>query len=282
MSSIAEALTRAAAKLSAAGIESPRLDARVLMAHVLGMPSNEVALSRQALGPEQLAEFEALIARRAGHEPVAYLTGEKEFYGLTFEVGAGALVPRPESETLIEEAFREFPDRGATLAVLDLGTGTGCLLLSFLTAYPKSHGLGIDSSAEALDWAARNIRRLGLQARAELARCGWHELSPRQYDVVLANPPYVATPDLDAAKGQSLAFEPRAALDGGPDGLDAYRALAPLLPRLLNPAGRAFLEIGRGQSPSIATILEAQRLEIVRVAPDLAGIPRCLVVGRQA
>jgi release factor glutamine methyltransferase len=282
MSSIAEALKRGAASLSAAGVESARLDARVLMAHMLGLPSNDVALSRQALGPGQLAEFEALIARRAGHEPVAYLTGEKEFYGLTFDVGPGALVPRPESETLIEEAFREFSDRDAALDVLDLGTGTGCLLLSFLAAYPEARGLGIDSSAEALDWAARNIRRQGLEARAELARCDWHELPPHEYDVVLANPPYVAALDLDAAKGQSLGFEPRAALDGGPDGLDAYRGLAPLLPRLLSPAGRAFLEIGRGQSPSIATILETQRLEIVRVAPDLAGIPRCLVVRRQA
>jgi release factor glutamine methyltransferase len=282
MSSVAEALKRGAARLSQAGLESARLDARVLMAHVLGLPSNEVALSREALMPERLAEFEALIARRAGHEPVAYLTDEKEFYGLTFDVGAGALVPRPESEILIEEAFREFPDRDAALAVLDLGTGTGCLLLSFLTAYPKARGLGIDSSAEALDWAARNVRRHGLEARAELARSDWNELPAHEYEVVLANPPYVATPDLDAAKGQSLASEPRAALDGGPDGLDAYRALALLLPRLLSPAGRAFLEIGLGQGPSIVKILELQGLSILRIANDLADIPRCLVVLRQA
>jgi len=281
MSSVAEALKRGAARLSAAGIESARLDARVLMAHVLGMPSNEVALSRRQLTPEQQGAFEALVERRAGHEPVAYLTGEKEFYGLTFDVGPGALVPRPESETLIDEACREFPDRDAALTVLDLGTGTGCLLLSFLMAYPKARGLGIDSSAEALDWAARNVRCHGLEAHSEVARCDWQELPPRQYDVVLANPPYVATSDLEAAQGQSLAFEPRAALDGGPDGLDAYRGLAPLLPRLLSPAGRAFLEIGRGQGPSIVKIFEPEGLSMLRIADDLAGIPRCLVVRRQ-
>ncbi|HEY8696166.1 MAG TPA: peptide chain release factor N(5)-glutamine methyltransferase [Rhizomicrobium sp.] len=278
MSSIAEALKRAATRLAATGIESARLDARVLLAHVLGLSSNEVALSRQELTAEQQDAFEALVARRAAKEPVAYIVGIKEFHGLEFEVGPGVLVPRPDSETLVEQAMREFPDRNAALRVLDLGTGTGCLLLSFLAAYPNATGLGIDRSAAALEWANRNVRRLRLERRAQLARLDWSELPPRAYDVVFANPPYVASADLNA--GDDLNHEPQAALDGGSDGLSAYRSIAPLLPTLLSPGGKAFLEIGAGQGPSIAKVLEAHDLKVLRIAEDLAGIPRCVVAAR--
>lgn len=278
MISVAEALKQAAARLAATGIVSARLDGRVLLAHVLGIPSNEVTLSQQLLTAEQQGAFEALVARRSAKEPVAYIVRVKEFHGLAFEVGPGVLVPRPDSETLIEQALRDFPDRSAPLRVLDLGTGTGCLLLSSLAAYPNATGLGIDRSAAALEWANRNIRRLGLEERAQLAHCDWNELPPRAHDVVFANPPYVASTDLDAA--DDLSHEPRAALDGGSDGLSAYRSIAPLLPALLSPTGRAYLEIGAGQAPSIAKLLEAYSPKVLRIAEDLAGIPRCIVAGR--
>lgn len=278
MISVAEALKRATARLAATGIESARLDARVLLAHVLGIPSNEVALSQQELTAEQQGAFEALMARRAAKEPVAYIVGIKEFHGLEFEVGPGVLVPRPDSETLVEQVMCEFPDRNASLEVLDLGSGTGCLLLSFLAIYPNATGLGIDRSAAALEWANRNRRGLGLEDRAQLAHCDWNDMQPRAYDVVFANPPYVASADLSAA--DDLSHEPQAALDGGPDGLSAYRSIAPLLPTLLSPGGKAFLEIGAGQGPSIAKLLVAQGLKVLRIAEDLAGIPRCVVAAR--
>jgi release factor glutamine methyltransferase len=278
MISVAEALKQAAARLAATGIVSARLDGRVLLAHVLGIPSNEVALSQQLLTAEQQGAFDAAVARRAAMEPVAYIVGVKEFYGLEFETGPGVLVPRPDSETLLDRALREFPDRNAALRVLDLGTGTGCLLLSFLAAYPNATGLGIDRSAAALEWANRNSRRLGLEERAQLERLDWGELPSSEYDVVFANPPYVASADLSAA--DDLSPEPPAALDGGSDGLSAYRSIAPLLPTLLSPTGRAYLEIGAGQAPSIAKLLEAHSLKVLRIAEDLAGIPRCIVAGR--
>jgi release factor glutamine methyltransferase len=278
MSSVAEALKLAAMKLAEIGIESSRLDARVLLAHVLGLSSNEVVLSQQELTAEQQGAFDALLERRTTKESAAYIVGVKEFHGLEFEVGPGVLVPRPDSETLVEQAMREFPDRNASLEVLDLGTGTGCLLLSFLAAYPNATGLGIDRSTAALEWADRNVRRLGLEERAQLAHCDWNDMQPRAYDVVFANPPYVASADLSTA--DDLSHEPQAALDGGPDGLSAYRAIAPLLPTLLPPGGKAFLEIGAGQAPSIAKLLEAHDLKVLRIAEDLAGIPRCVVAAR--
>jgi release factor glutamine methyltransferase len=278
MISIAEALKRATARLAAAGIESARLDGRVLLAHVLGLSSNEVALSQQELAGEQQNAFEALVARRAEKEPVAYIVGTKEFYGLQFEVGPGVLIPRPDSETLVEQALREFPDHYAALEVLDLGTGTGCLLLCFLAAYPNAMGLGIDRSATALEWARRNVQRLGLQNRAQLRQGDWNELPPRAYDAFFANPPYVATADLQVS--DDLRHEPQAALDGGPDGLSAYRSITPLLPTLLSPGGKVFLEIGAGQAPSIAKLLKAHGLKVLRTAEDLAGIPRCIVAAR--
>jgi release factor glutamine methyltransferase len=277
MISVAEALKRATATLAAAGIESARLDGRVLLAHVLGLSSNEVALAQQELTAEQQGAFDALVERRAAKEPVAYIVGTKEFYGLQFEVGPGVLIPRPDSETLVEQALREFPDCKAPLEVLDLGTGTGCLLLSFLAAYPNATGLGIDRSA-ALEWARRNVQRLGLQHRAQLRQGDWSELPSRQYDIVFANPPYVATADLQVS--DDLRHEPQAALDGGPGGLSAYRSITPLLPTLLSPGGKAFLEIGSGQAPSIAKLLEAHGLKVLRIAEDLAGIPRCIVAAR--
>jgi release factor glutamine methyltransferase len=256
-------LCDAVSRLTAAGTDNPRLDARVLL---------ERANCDGAL-------FESFMNRRAAREPLAYIVGFKEFWSLDFEVGSGVLIPRPETETVIEQALAVFVDRALPLKVLDLGTGTGCLLVAILKEFPNASGLGIDRSEEARAYAQRNIARHGLSGRCEVRGGDWDEAIAGPYDVVLANPPYIKTADL-AGLEPEVAYEPVLALDGGPDGLSAYRALVPALTRLLSPCGRAFLEIGAGQSDDVGAVLARCGIIVNKVAPDLAGIPRVLVVGR--
>ena len=254
----------AARRLAAAGIDNPRLDARLLLAHATG----------------DAVRLEFFIRRRAAREPLAYITGQKEFWSLNFEVGPGVLIPRPETETVIEQALAFFPERAAPLKVLDLGTGTACLPVAFLKEFPKARGLGVDRSDEARFYALRNVARHCLADRCEIRGGDWDEAVAGAYDVVLSNPPYIRTADL-AGLEPEVRYEPVLALDGGPDGLSAYRALAPALARLLSPSGRAFVEIGAGQSAEVGAVLAQSGLIVNKVAPDLAGIPRVLVVGRK-
>jgi release factor glutamine methyltransferase len=246
------------AKLRAAGVGNPRLDARVLKAGV--------------------EDFGAAIERRIAREPVAYITGHKEFWSLDFEVGPGALVPRPDSETLIEALLKAFPDKTAALDIVDLGSGSGCLLAAALHEYPNARGKGVDCAPDALFWTMRNLARLGLDSRAGTELVDWADLSGT-WDVILCNPPYIRSGDIAGLEPDVRLYEPLAALDGGPDGLEAYRALAPKIAKLLKPLGRAFLEIGAGQEAEVTRILVRAGLKIVREAADLAGIVRCIVVG---
>ncbi|HJW41315.1 MAG TPA: peptide chain release factor N(5)-glutamine methyltransferase, partial [Rhizomicrobium sp.] len=199
-------LEEAVARLRDAGVDNPRLDARLLWE--FGQSSGD---------------FESLIARRAAREPLAYITGRKEFWSLDFAVGPGVLVPRPDTETLIEQLIRERPDRLVPLSILDLGTGSGCLLIAALREYPNARGVGVDRSPEALAWARHNLIALGVEDRATLIETDWPEEASPGFDVVLANPPYIPTAEIETLEPEVCRYEPRAALDGGPDGLDAYR-----------------------------------------------------------
>lgn len=234
-------------RLAAAGVDNPRLDARLLTT-------------------------EDQIARRVAREPVAYILGHKGFWTLDIQVGPGALVPRPETETLIEQMLTCFLDRAAALDVLDLGTGTGCLLAAALSEYPNARGTGIDASEEALVWARRNVN-------AELVLGDFAEVAGA-YDVIFSNPPYISSSDIALLAPEVRLHEPARALDGGADGLDAYRALAPEIGRLLKPAGLAFLEIGAGQGADVSAVMAAKGLKVLRIVSDLAGIDRCVVVSR--
>jgi len=279
MNAVRDALTRGAARLAAAGIEMPRLDARVLLGAAM-QASQEDLLAARNMTQEQLTRFEALVARREQREPLAYIVGSKEFWSLDFEVGPGVLVPRPETETLIEEALRDHPDRYAPLVVADFGTGSGCLLVAFLSNYPTAKGLGVDRSAEALSWARRNVVRHGLEARCVLSQTDWTAVTGT-FDIVFANPPYVTESEFAAASPEIVRHEPKVALVGGDDGLKAYRELAPVVLRHLRPEGRAYLEIGSTQADSVRTVLERDGLRIVRVTADLAGHPRVLVAAQK-
>ncbi len=280
---VGAALDEAAARLGAAGIESARLDARVLLGHVLGVDPGTLALRRdEALAPDAASRFEGLVARRASHEPAAYIIGHREFWSLDFAVTPEVLIPRPDSETLVEASLALFPDRDAALDVLDLGTGSGCLLLAVLHERKRARGIGIDASAGAVAVAAVNAARLGLAARASFIVRNWTGYRGGPFDLVLANPPYIRAGDVAGLAPEVRAHEPIAALAAGEDGLDAYRGLAGILPALLKRGGRAVIEIGAGQAADAESCLSAGGLRPIARRRDLAGIERCLVLGGAA
>jgi release factor glutamine methyltransferase len=277
MSTLAQVLADGAQRLAVSGVDSARLDARVLLAHALNKPPGEI-FGQGDVTKEDIARFDALIARRAAREPVAYIIGCKEFWSLDFEVGPGVLVPRPETETLVEQALLEFPDRAARLDAIDFGTGSGCILLSVLNEYPDAKGIGIERSSTTIAYARRNAARLA--PRCELIESDWSLAPFGPFDAIFSNPPYLAQNEL-AVAAPELLTEPEAALVAGADGLDAYRALSPLIAARLKPNGRAFLEIGATQAGAVAAILAAEGLETLRVAHDLSGHPRCIVARPQ-
>lgn len=263
-------LDEAARCLAQAGIESARREARLLLAHVL---EDDVTLTASPT-PKQSAEFAVLVARRASREPFAYITGRKEFWSLEFEVGPGVLIPRPDTETLIEQTVRYFPDRNAPLAIADLGAGSGALLVAALREFPRATGIGFESSPEAFAYLSRNIAR-HVPERGQARGEAW-DCAQGPFDLVLSNPPYIPATDIESLAPDVSRYEPRSALDGGRDGLDAYRSLGGLLPQILKPGGHAILEIGVGQGNSVEPLF--RDLEIVALATDLGGIPRALVL----
>ncbi len=252
--------------------QTPRLDAELLMAHALGITREKLLLSH--LDSDTPASFAPLVARRLAHEPIAYITGTRAFWTIDLLVGPGALVPRADSETLIEAAVEHFGDDLAPLRILDLGTGPGTLLLAALSQWPEAHGLGIDASEKALDYAEINADELGMDDRVSFRLGNWAEGLKGEFDLILANPPYIATDeDLPA---EVREHEPAGALFAGPDGLDDYRIIAPQLPALLAPGGAAILEIGMSQAEAVSALLAAQGFAVT-LRRDLAGHPRALV-----
>ena len=270
---VREALADAAGRFAALS-DTPRLDAELLMAHALGASREELLLGRQ--DEASPAAFASLVERRLSHEPVAYITGRRAFWTIELEVGPGVLIPRPDSETLIEAAIGLFGKEGPA-TILDLGTGPGTLLLAALDQWPRARGLGIDRSDIALQYAERNAARLGLSGRAEFRRGDWGDGLTGKFDLILSNPPYV---EAEAPLVPGVAgWEPAEALFAGPDGLDAYRRLAPRLGTLLASNGAACLEIGAGQETAVRALLAAEGFAVSSRA-DLAGVPRCLVLKR--
>lgn len=249
----------------------PRQDAELLMAHALGTSIGAMHLRLDAEAP---AAFPALLQRRLAREPIAYITGRAGFWTIDLEVGPGVLIPRADSETLIEAAVEHFGPR-APANILDLGTGPGTLLLAALDQWPPAHGLGIDASEAALAYARRNAQLLHLTDRAEFRHGDWAQGLDNSFDLVLCNPPYIeanAPLDPDVAD-----WEPAAALFAGADGLAAYRRLAPFMRRLLAPGGVACVEHGQGQAQAVAALFLPHRFTISSRA-DLRGIERCLVL----
>lgn len=272
---VREALRRGASRLAGAGIEGARLEARLLLAFAAGL--SQEALLRDPAREVHAPAYDALLARRAAREPLAYILGRQEFWSLAFEVSPATLIPRPDSETLIEAALAHFPERARVRRVLDLGTGTGCLLLAALHEFPDAWGVGVDLSPEAAALAARNAASLGLAGRASVLCADWDAALRGRFDLVLCNPPYIPAAEVAGLMPEVSRFEPRRALDGGPDGLDGYRRVLAALPGLLEPGGVGVVELGAGQAAAVADLARAAGFAGVRTRPDLAGVARALV-----
>ena len=272
MKPIARALADATRQLEKTS-DTSRLDAELLMAEALHIDRDKLILAPpDRKVPER---FWAMLERRKSGEPVAYITGRRAFWNIELHVGPGVLVPRPDSEVLIASAIEHFEGIEGPRRILDLGTGPGTLLLAALDVWPEATGLGVDVSRQALSYAAANARRLGFESRAKLMQGNWAEGLLDKFDLVLCNPPYVRE-DADLGAGVR-EFEPDEALFAGKEGLDAYRALAPQLPRLLNEEGLAAIEIGEDQAEPVTKLLARDGLAAT-VANDFAERPRAVLL----
>ncbi len=245
----------------------------MLLAHALN--TTQADLTRDWTHEVDVTSFDALLARRAVFEPMAYILGRQGFWSLDFLTSPATLIPRPDSETIVEAAL----DLAAPARVLDLGTGTGCLLLSILHERPDAFGIGIDLAPEAAALARRNAQCLGLGSRAAFLCGDWAAALNGRFDLIVSNPPYIDSMAIPYLMPDVRLYEPRAALDGGHDGLDAYRAILRMLPNLLTPLGQAVLELGIGQGAAIAALAKALGFK-TRFRPDLAGIDRTIILRR--
>jgi release factor glutamine methyltransferase len=272
---VGAALRRAAVALREAGIEDAGREARLLVSHALGLPSGSIPDRDALVDP---ARLDPLLRRRAAREPMALILGHQGFWTLDLEVSRETLIPRPDTEALIEAALASFPDRGPVRRVLDLGAGTGCLLLAALAEFPEASGVGIDLSPDAAALARRNAQANGLASRAMFVCGNWDAPIAGVFDLVLSNPPYIETKAIGGLMPEVRGFEPPRALDGGADGLDAYRAILPRLPHLLSPDGVAVLELGLGQAESVVALAEKSGLARRALREDLGGIARALVL----
>ncbi|MDX3911497.1 MAG: peptide chain release factor N(5)-glutamine methyltransferase [Sphingobium sp.] len=272
---VAEALRLATAQL-AAGSATPRLDAELLLAHALQIERNELLLKQRDLSVP--VNFEALVARRASGEPVAHITGTRDFWTLSLRVTPDVLIPRPDTETLIEAALDYFRARRAPTRVLDLGTGAGALLLAALHEWRDATGLGIDACAAALEVARDNARRNDMADRADFRLGDWGEGVVETFDLILSNPPYISTSA--ELPRDVLHHEPHMALFAGEDGLDDYRRISLQLSPLLAPGGFAAVEIGFDQGQSAAILFRDAGFHVA-VRRDLAGHDRCLEITRR-
>jgi release factor glutamine methyltransferase len=261
-----------------AGLDAPALDARLIVGHALGLDHAALAAAaRRTLTRAEADAVAALAARRLAREPVARILGRKEFWGLDFKLNAATLVPRPETETVVEAALAAIGGAHRARRIADLGTGSGALLIALLSELPNASGIGTDVDFAALDCARQNATALGMASRALFVACDYAAALTGPIDLLVSNPPYVARNDLMGLEAEVRDYDPRRALDGGPDGLDGYRAIAADARRLLAPGGTLVLELGQGQLGAVTALFAAAGLAAALPQHDLAGIARALV-----
>ena len=286
MPTLKEALREGAGRLAGAGAGTPQLDARLLLQAAAGRSTEELFCNPdEELTACQAAQFGRLIGRRLAREPVSRILGRREFWSLEFEISPATLDPRADSETLIEAVLGLETDRQRPLRILDIGTGSGCLLLALLTEFPRARGLGMDISETALEVARRNAARLGVADRADFLCCDlrgadWVAQAGGPYDVVIANPPYIPDGEIEGLAPEVANYDPRISLAGGEDGLDFYRIITGSVAELLRIPGWVALEAGSGQAGAIQGLLRAAGLGILPLRHDMNGLAR--VVAAQA
>lgn len=280
-----QAVAAAGRELRAADIEDPMLDARLLLAHAVG--GDQLTLIRDGerqLNPAEAGVFAALIAGRVARKPVSRLLGRRAFWSLDLRLDASVLDPRPDSETAVTAALEHLRDTDGAYHIADFGTGSGCLLLALLMERPRAFGVGVDISPEAARIARRNADDLGLAARAHFLAGNWGTAiaaTGHLFDLIIANPPYIPTGDIPHLAPEVRNHDPHLALDGGGDGMAAYRALLPDLKRLLKPGGQAVLECGHDQAAALAALYQKAGMHIAGVHQDLAGRDRCIRVSNE-
>jgi release factor glutamine methyltransferase len=279
---IADLLSDGMKALKAAGVEAPAREARLLLGVAAQVtPTIMIGFPERSVDVESAEKFRALLARRVAREPISHLLGMREFWSRPFAVSRDVLDPRPDSEALIQAVFDELYDRRRDYRVLDFGTGSGCLLLTLLAELPAARGWAVDLSPAALEMAQRNAASLGLTTRVAWRQGSWDAAlladDPASFDIIVSNPPYIPSADIATLEPEVVRYEPHLALDGGADGLVAYRALAPIIARLLAPGGLAALEIGLGQGESVRALMLAAGLDDAGTALDLAQRERCLL-----
>jgi len=279
MNDVGSCLKRGAARLAAAGKENPWREARLLLAHATGH-SEAVLIGYPERAVETGDAYNVLIDRRAAHEPMSHILGRREFWSLDFEVTRDTLDPRPDSETIIEAALERFEDCTQVLRILDLGTGTGCLLAALLIEYSASWGIGVERSLATAMVAQRNIAALKLSDRGRILIADWAISLNGQFDLIVSNPPYIPTAEIARLQPEVAKFEPLMALDGGADGFAAYRRLMSEIPQILACEGIAIIEFGAGQCGAVADIGKENGLVVRDTRADLAGRPRSLVFGQ--
>lgn len=270
-------LKQAGERLFQAGIEEAASEARLLLCWASNCTRIEL-MQRDEIPDDVVEKFQQAIQRRSAREPVAFITGEQGFWTLDLHVSPETLIPRSDSETLLEALLHHRPDRQQVKSMLDLGTGTGCLLLAALTEYPEAWGLGVDVAPGAAALARRNARRNGLSERAAFIAGDWAAAVKGRFDVVLSNPPYIEHAEMASLMPDVVKYEPHRALDGGNDGLMAYRILCRSLPHLLSEQGCAVLELGMGQAQAVMALAETEGLKVLECRKDLGGVERALVL----
>ncbi|MEE2998273.1 MAG: peptide chain release factor N(5)-glutamine methyltransferase [Pseudomonadota bacterium] len=276
MSDIMTCLKQGAETLAAAEIENPWREARLLLLHATGL-TEAVLIGYPERPVEEVDHFTDLVRRRALREPMSHLLGRRQFWSLAFEVTADTLDPRPDSETIIETVLDRIQEIETPLYILDLGTGTGCLLAALLSEYRHAWGIGVERDPGTAKVAQGNFRRLGLDCRSCVVVADWTVPLRGKFDLIVTNPPYIPSADIAMLQPEVAIFEPELALNGGTDGLDAYRKIFPGVSSLLAPGGIVIAEFGKGQEEGVIRLAETAGLVSWEVRTDLAGRPRCLV-----
>lgn len=282
MQTIELALKEVSSALDAAGIENARFEARLIVCHALSVETSTlIGYPEREISTQDQTVISDILKRRLSREPMSQILGEREFWSLTFKVTKDTLTPRPDSETLIEAVLDHLPDLERSLAVIDLGVGTGCLLLSVLSEYRQARGIGVDLSEAALTVARENADKLNLSDRTLFQNGNWLAGIDGTFDLILSNPPYIPLSDRDILSPEVRDHEPDTALFAGDDGLDDYRILAEQIPNRLKPGAIAVIELGIYQGKDVSELMIAQGLEVLEVRKDLGGIERCLVLRKK-